>query len=1035
MESYRNEPERRLEDLLRVAASTSSAEDDIRLRVVNLIESLVDDRKAELEVGTETGAIDILFGNVLIETKKDDARLHVAPDWARRDQHSRRAYAASQLQDYVNDRYGGVRSDSSVFDGYTTNGLHWCRWEVTVGAEVPELVWDKRLDQATLENVERQGVDRRSVIDSLFNDLVHTLQSRPGPPDDLQQLLADLPEAAYELATELGGQPDFEIKRSVWSDLMRAGFILKEREDEDDLLRLFATHSLLVDLGRRIVDNLMGVAPFQRTKDDSAFYSWISTPQSVRGERSGTNPRNELTGRIDREVNRYNWKLASSDVLKGVYHAFIPRGDRHDFGEYYTPDWLAEAICEEVLDAEWCETAVRRASDPDDDLRGCGVLEPSCGSGTFLRATARRLLPFAQRVTADATEQANIICRLIHGLDIHPVAVELARATVLASLPAPPSHGYAAINVHISDSLRWMQDTQMRLLGDGILIQVPPVGDLSQVDVLVPDEVVMHPEFGRIIDAVLDLGEHPDVLTGRLQAWGVSEFAIASSVEASETLGTLRSEDRNHVWGWYIKNVSEAYRLHDRRFDRMVGNPPWITRKDITQGDKDRAERHRRESMRLNVWAGGITHATQNNLAALFTASVARDYTHPSAEWKVAFVLPWSALRTDTWANFRKGRWAESSQGASDEWTIDLSKPPWDMRLVDQRPFPQSDSCVIFGSASKGGTSSNPLSPVHEVWSGIGAEQQSRWSDLRRTLVRELKEPALASESEYLERTENGATLFPICLVRIDPPTIRPAGRGFKSFELLRSRHGPWKSVDLGRLTIEDPCVRRVAYATDLAPFRVLRESYACLPPDGAFLEDDPVRIITQHERFTAHWYKSDDLWGSIHGSTPPATLFERVNFRQEITMQLKSPMPFRVAYPGSGSRLFGVVFRAGEIVNHGCYYVDVATEQEADFLTALLASEGLQAAYRESQVTDRHYDKHPLRTVPIPEFDASTPVHHELANFGSRATKVSIAVPLAGGTQKMRDAIRDALREDGVMDEIDRCARELLPDFAEPAR
>ncbi len=30
------------------------------------------------------------------------------------------------------------------------------------------------------------------------------------------------------------------------------------------------------------------------------------------------------------------------DLLKKLYHYLLPREIRHDLGEYYTPDWLAE---------------------------------------------------------------------------------------------------------------------------------------------------------------------------------------------------------------------------------------------------------------------------------------------------------------------------------------------------------------------------------------------------------------------------------------------------------------------------------------------------------------------------------------------------------------------------------------------------------------------------------------------------------------------------------------------------------------------
>src|SRR5205823_1113428 len=59
----------------------------------------------------------------------------------------------------------------------------------------------------------------------------------------------------------------------------------------------------------------------------------------------------------------------TQDLLKYLYHHLFPRTVRHDLGEYYTADWLAEYTIE------------RSGFDGNPDIR---VLDPACGSGTFL---------------------------------------------------------------------------------------------------------------------------------------------------------------------------------------------------------------------------------------------------------------------------------------------------------------------------------------------------------------------------------------------------------------------------------------------------------------------------------------------------------------------------------------------------------------------------------------------------------------------------------------------------------------------------
>jgi type I restriction-modification system DNA methylase subunit len=60
------------------------------------------------------------------------------------------------------------------------------------------------------------------------------------------------------------------------------------------------------------------------------------------------------------------------DLLKKLYHGLLPREIRHDLGEYYTPDWLAERLIIQTLGSADLGNSAKR------------VLDPACGSGTFL---------------------------------------------------------------------------------------------------------------------------------------------------------------------------------------------------------------------------------------------------------------------------------------------------------------------------------------------------------------------------------------------------------------------------------------------------------------------------------------------------------------------------------------------------------------------------------------------------------------------------------------------------------------------------
>ena len=99
------------------------------------------------------------------------------------------------------------------------------------------------------------------------------------------------------------------------------------------------------------------------------FYVWISRDDIICKLRT---PLLSLTNQI-LKIDFSNGGV--EDVLKGVYQELIDEDTRHQLGEHYTPDWLCERIIRELK-----------------PVRGQKILDPACGSGSFLRAGATYLV-------------------------------------------------------------------------------------------------------------------------------------------------------------------------------------------------------------------------------------------------------------------------------------------------------------------------------------------------------------------------------------------------------------------------------------------------------------------------------------------------------------------------------------------------------------------------------------------------------------------------------------------------------------------
>lgn len=96
------------------------------------------------------------------------------------------------------------------------------------------------------------------------------------------------------------------------------------------------------------------------------------------------------------------------DSFGEAYRKLYPAPARKALGEFYTPDRLAEFLVSQI-------------DRPDE-----AVLDPACGSGIFLLASIRDML--------ERKQDSETILRHIHGFDLNPLAVLMAKANLALTL-------------------------------------------------------------------------------------------------------------------------------------------------------------------------------------------------------------------------------------------------------------------------------------------------------------------------------------------------------------------------------------------------------------------------------------------------------------------------------------------------------------------------------------------------------------------------------------------------------------------------
>jgi hypothetical protein len=136
----------------------------------------------------------------------------------------------------------------------------------------------------------------------------------------------------------------------------------------------------------------------------------------------------EATSRLVKRLAEYDpgtLELApenARDLLKKLYHYLLPREIRHDLGEYYTPDWLAERLIRQTLGNVDLGDPTKR------------VVDPACGSGTFLVLLINHIRRKAAAKKRDPAETLDLILQNVVGFDLNPLAVIAARTNYLLAL-------------------------------------------------------------------------------------------------------------------------------------------------------------------------------------------------------------------------------------------------------------------------------------------------------------------------------------------------------------------------------------------------------------------------------------------------------------------------------------------------------------------------------------------------------------------------------------------------------------------------
>ena len=929
-----------------------------------------------------------------------------------------------------------LKAGSGVRNGILTDGIHYFRRRL--GEEKLPLVpygamqTFNRAEQASRVREYLHGII--SAPAENISPTAENLERQFGSDSDAFRAGNLLLQEAYDAHRD---NPTVAVKRRLWQDLLQVSLGKGAATAGNKSDWLFIRHTYITSLIAVIMQQqLLGdVARHASERPDALLKGRILAEQSdlhgVVDADLFTWPtevgENTYLCEIARVAEQFDWTQGAKEVAPTLYQNVISQEERQRLGEYYTPRWLAKEITETVVD----------------DPLNQRVLDPSCGSGTFIETAVERILSRAGELSA--TERLQKLQQNVVGIDIHPVAVQLAKATwvmaaadtIRAARAEGAGTGAVSAPIYLGDSMQLRYDTGTLSARQSIELETRETlpGHTAPVIFSIPKELArQQADIDQLISEMataIDEGRDAEHVA---DGYEMSDDCRQSVKAVATAMRQLHAADRNHVWAYYIRNMIRPAVIAEEKVDCIIGNPPWLTYGK--SADIIRQELREMSEQRYQIWGGGKL-APHQDIATLFYTRCAELYAKSQAI--IGMVMPHSALRTGQHLKWRSGNYKR--KGGRNAPSIGLNlrvHEPWDLDNVVPEFFEMPGS-VVFAEYTASETG-KPLAPgTVQVWRG---NWQENYAGITRT-SEALHHDDGKFKSPYAELSSQGPTIFDrrlFFVVTVPHTVMLPVANTTNVKPRLGNQDKMKYDGQLNHLDggVHNDHLFDVYLGECVAPYVALDPLKAVLPVLRSTMtmplnhddcEDDKhnacrLEVADLHSTMQRRWNNASEMYRDAHRSQAIKDLYDRLNYHNILTNQLgylqrafAGNGGVRLAYTTSGRPTAAIIRDNHAIVDSVLFQTVCRSEGEARYVLAVINSAELASRAKPFCPTNwakeiRHFHKHGWK-LPIPRYAAADPLHARLSELGKAAEQECAAIIANGDilTKPAGKAQSDAAR------------------------
>lgn len=728
------------------------------------------------------------------------------------------------------------------------------------------------------------------------------------------------------------------------------------------------------------------------------------------------NPTDKVIYEIEEELNQYDFKkgIIKNDFFRLLYEELILPSDRHKLGEFYTPEWLAKYLVDELVN------------------KNNVILDPACGSGTFLKLAIDKKRELGSK---DIENQ-------IIGFDINPISVIIAKANILLELKKI----IPIIPVFVADSLMpELKVKQTQLSSEYVNINFEDVvkGYGTERFYYKPEGKDLNPK--EMYDYIKKMAKLATEKAAKKEI-EINEDLLPNQ-NLIEKISALISCGKNHIWFFILQNIYNPY-YYRGKIDTVIGNPPWLTYKDV----ESPIRQHFLDTLYSDYSLGnGSQNKTQQDMAAFFIAR-SQEYLKSKDNGKIGFVLTraifngaqYNAIRRAVSSANSKAKTRNKFNNSNNKTGNDANNLPKISKIYDfglkLNPFRIISCIVIFDFKNN----SNEIDGVVlDILKNVKINEPPKITETKKkfyinTTKNESGIGIVKIEGDleniaYKKEFKNGATIFPRPYYFVEINEEEKYGFNvscaleYNNSANKRKRKKDWYNFPNNAIVekhliydiVTGDTIDKYKYSTKKAVLPILNCSFIFkqleeknhyvikLKDDieaniykvikGEKNKNDNEEIIKKLFYGLSNIYQDfEDNWEALKGNkfnlkgkqSGQMGILDRLNYNNELLAQFNDKKKYLVVYNASGKTIRCSVIKNKNnslnpiIIDYKCYYYKTNNKVEAYYLEGVLNSEFLLNKFSYSSLKSERDITKKIFEMGIPKFNKNNPAHIKIAEY-----------------------------------------------------